>query len=123
MLFAAFDSAFLLLVVAVVSEVSAAVTSFEVEAFSEVCLDSVVFSAADLNEALVGILAAAAAVSVLLAALLGGLLPAAGLLSGLTGSVLPGLEVVGVLLTLSFVVLGSEVGLAGGVSVLAFADT
>lgn len=107
-------AALLLLVFATVSAASAALLSFEVEACSEVSLESAVFSGADLNEALVGVLATvAAAVSFLLATLLGVLLPAVGLLSGFAGADLLGDDLVGVLLSLSFVVLEAEVGLEG----------
>lgn len=101
-------AALLLLVVAAVSATSAEVTSFEVEACSEVCLESVVFSGADLREALVGILAAAAAAAT------GLFLPVAGLLSGCAGADLLEVDLVGVFLS-SFVVLAAEVCLAGEV--------
>lgn len=101
---------FLLRVVAAASEPSAAVTSVEAEAG--------LVSGADLNEALVGVLAA---VSVLFVALLGALRPAAGLLSGFTGADLLGVDLVGVFFSLSFVVLGAGVCLAGAACVLVFA--
>lgn len=91
---------------------SVVVTSSEVEDFSDVCLDSVAFSEADLKEALEGVLAAVA-VSVSVVTLLGVLLPAAGLLSDFVGAVLLEADLVGVLLSLSFVVLSAEVSLEG----------
>lgn len=96
-------AAFLPLVFAAVSHTSAVVTSLEVE----VRLESVVFSGADLNEALVR-------VSFLFVSLLG-----AGSLSGFAGADSLGGDLVWVVLSLSFVtclagvVLGAEGGLAG----------
>lgn len=96
----------LLLVAAVISVV---VTSFK--AFSEV-----VFSGAFLDEALVGVLAAA--VSCLLVTLLGVFLPAAALLSSFGEAVLLGVDLAGEdLITggLAGVVLLAEVSLMGAV--------
>lgn len=107
----------LLLVVATAPEVSVAATSSEAKVFSDVCLDSVDLSGADLSEALVRVLEAAA-VSVSVVTLLGVPLPAAGLLSDFLGAVLLGVDLVGVLLSLSFVVLTAEVSSDEGVVLL-----
>lgn len=99
------------IVVTAAPEASVAATSSEVGAFSDVCLDSVDLSGADLNEALVRVLKAAAAASVSVVTLLGVLLP-------LLVAVLLGPDLTGVLLSLSLVILSAEVSLEEGVVLL-----